>query len=249
MIEIPAGPFYRGSSARERSFGVAFCLRELLPGCSEASFRTEGPSQWIYLSTFLLASTETSQKDYQDCVEQNICKPPKELGQARGDQLPVVGVSWDDARTYCRFIGGRLPTEAEWEKAARGKDGRLFPWGDIYEASWLNHGQAGPPFGDGSDGFESLAPVDAFPEGASAFGILQLSGNVWEWVEDAYLEEAYTSPKKKDPLISSVADGSTLYRVQRGGSFLSVIHTTRAAWRARALPSETKIDVGFRCAK
>jgi formylglycine-generating enzyme len=248
LVEIPAGIFYRGSSAKERGLALASCRKELLV-CSEATFRIQGPSQWIYLSTFQLSVTETSQKEYQACVDNDACRPPKALGQPLGDQLPVVGVSWQDARDYCAFIGGRLPSEAEWEKAARGKDGRLFPWGDVYEGSWLNHGQAGPPIPDDSDGFFSLAPVDAFPEGASAFGVLQLSGNVWEWVEDVYIEEAYLSKQKKDPLISLVPTGTLEYRVQRGGSFLTTMYTTRAAYRGRELPDVAAIDVGFRCAR
>ena len=248
FIEVPAGLSYRGSSPKERGLASASCRRELL-ACSEVLFRSEGPGHWVYLSTFQLARTETSQQEYQVCVDQSVCRPPAELGQPRGDRLPVVGVSWGDARAYCAFIGGRLPTEAEWEKAARGKDGRLFPWGDVYEGSWLNHGQAGPPISDDSDGFASLAPVDAFPEGASAFGLLQLSGNVWEWVEDVYLEEAYLSKQKRDPLISGVAVGSTEYRILRGGSYLEPAYATRAAWRGRSLPSEVSADVGFRCAR
>jgi formylglycine-generating enzyme len=248
MVEVSGGLFYRGSSLKERSLAAALCSKELL-NCSNVLFRAEGPSQWVYLSTFQLAITETSQGEYQVCVEEGFCLPPHELGQARGDQLPVVGVSWDDARAYCAFIGGRLPTEAEWEKAARGKDGRLFPWGDVYESTWFNHGQAGPPLADDSDGFASLAPVTAFPKGASAFGVLQLSGNVWEWVEDLYLEEAYLSTQKKDPVISWVAAGVREYRVLRGGSFLTPAYTMRAAYRGYSLPTTVAADTGFRCAR
>jgi sulfatase modifying factor 1 len=246
MVEIPAGPFYRGSSQKERlAIAKDLCQKEWLP-CSDILFRTEGPSQQIYLSSFWISITETSQREYQECVEAGSCKAPAELGQRKGGDLPVVGVDWQSARDYCAFIGGRLPTEAEWEKAARGKDGRLFPWGDVFVSSWVNHGQAGPPSSDGSDGFEYLAPVTSMKEGASAFGLLHMAGNVWEWVEDEYLEEAYLSKQKKDPLIASSLRSAAPHSL-RGGSYLQPIYSLRTAYRG--FSSVASIDTGFRCAR
>jgi formylglycine-generating enzyme required for sulfatase activity len=248
MIEVPAGLFYRGSTPRERLLAKAICQREWL-SCNDALFRTEGPSQWIYLSTFWISATEVSQLEYQACVNVEACPEPAELGQPKGDELPVVGVTWQDAHDYCAFIGARLPTEAEWEKAARGKDGRIFPWGDVFVSTWANHGQAGPPSTDAEDGYELLAPVNSMPNGASAFGLLHMAGNVWEWVEDEYLSEAYLSQKKRDPFVAPSLSAALTYHVIRGGSYLQPLYTLRAAYRGQSYSHVAQIDIGFRCAR
>ena len=144
------------------------------------------------LPGFAIDRTEVTRAGYAACVAARRCKPvPGHLAGPIGSDghLPVTGVSWFDARDYCGFTGGRLPTEAEWEKAARGTDGREFPWGggepQCDRANWGNFDGEGPCAGQNPG---KPLPVGRFPQGASPSGALDMAGNVWEWVADRYDE-------------------------------------------------------------
>jgi len=158
---------------------------------------------------------------------------------------PVAGVTFAEAAAYCAFAGGRLPTEAEWERAARGDapEGRRFPWGDPYGSRLTNHGQ-GIASPDGVDGHRYAAPVASYPDGASPFGLYDMAGNVWEWTVDRFRPRAYESGTSVDP----VGDGLGSERIVRGGSWRSSPVTHRVTYRAAVAETRFEPDLGFRCA-
>jgi formylglycine-generating enzyme required for sulfatase activity len=167
------------------------------------------------------------------------------------DRHPVVEVTWNGANAYCAWAGGRLPTEAEWEYAARGPEGRIYPWGDVFECGRLNADDETVlddyvgPGGAGCDGFNRTAPVGSFPQGESWVGALDMSGNVWEWVNDWYQANYYTlSPAENPP--GPVSNPDNL-KVVRGGSWFKGYISDRGSFREHNQTTDTLNDVGFRC--
>ncbi len=227
-----------GSTESEVLSALLRCQREPLPDrCDEATFANEAPTHRQRIAAFWLARTEVTVAEYERCVVAGRCRSPSvEDGAARFQRLdyPVTQVSFEDASRYCAWRSGRLPTEAEFERAARGASRRAFPWGNSFNGRLANHGRLGIDVTDSSDGFVELAPVGSFPDGATPEGILDLAGNVEEWTTDPF-SPSYGSP-------------ATAERVVRGGHFASAAPWLRAAARAGRAPDTRQPTLGFRCA-
>ncbi len=265
MVEVPAGPFERGTDASRAALGVALC-RDTYgepADCEDSWFEREVPRRSVFISAFSIDKVEVTNARYQECVNSGVCTPVQldrcsiydaeegtwsiggegEAGLKAADH-PVACVTWQEAERFCKWAGKRLPTEAEWEKAARGdKDDREFPWGPDWEPTFLNWGELAG-FGT-TDGFETSSPVGAFPQNASPFGALDMAGNVWEWTADGFNKDAYAQSADRDPIHEANAEAKVL----RGGSWSFAGSGARSAYRFFA-PPETRDDaIGFRCAR
>lgn len=248
LVRIAAGSFVMGSTDADVAFALALCRQEggAEGGCREDVFADEAPTRRVYLHAYRIDRLEVSHADWWRCVRAGAC-PPARVASAdtrlgRPDH-PVVGVTWREASAYCRWAGGRLPSEAEWERAARGGSARRFPWGHAFNTRLANHGSpSGEP--DAADGYLYAAPVDGFGDGHSAHGLSNMAGNVWELVADRYDAHAYASGDAVDP--RGAVEGDK--RVVRGGSWRSPAYALRVTQRAAVGEDESRPDVGVRCA-
>ena len=239
-----------GSDEREVALALAWCGAEpYAEGCREEIFGTEYPPHEVTLSAYWIDRREVTVAGHRRCVQAGACSAPPFA--AGGDRFarstyPVTLVSWFDANAYCAWTGGRLPTEAEWERAARGLTGRRFPWGMAWNPFIANHGKLAVNDLDERDGFLELAPVGSFPEGRTPDGIDDMAGNVSEWVADWYAPE-YPSKSDVNPRGPESGD----LRVVRGGAFgggrEGARPFLRSAARAMDLPTQRHAHRGFRC--
>jgi formylglycine-generating enzyme required for sulfatase activity/predicted Ser/Thr protein kinase len=249
MVYVPAGEFIMGSTDAEVDSAVPLCN---YGDCQRSWFEIEQPRHPVYLDAFYIDKTEVTNAQYQKCVEAGACDMPSDTtyyDDTNYAQHPVVYVRWNDADAYCRWADKRLPTEAEWEKAARGADGWVYPWGNTFDASKVNFcdKNCSDDWRDASvdDGYAGTAPVGSYPAGASPYGALDMAGNVWEWVADWYDGGYYATSPERNPKGPASGD----YRVIRGGSWDSVVAFVRTAYRYGDSPDLTVNWVGFRCAR
>ena len=222
LVFVPAGEFTMGSDTSS----------------------DEQPIHKVTLDAFWIDKTEVTNKMYALCVNAGACQLPSSMssdtrkdyyGVSEFDDYPVIYVDWNKAKTYCEWAERRLPTEAEWEKAARGTDVRTYPWGnDAPNSNLLNYDSK---VGDTTE-------VGKYPAGASIYGVLDMAGNVWEWVMDWYDSNYYSSSPSQNP--QGPASGQ--YHVLRGGSWVSNVSGVRSALRGGYDPSNIYGIVGFRCA-
>jgi formylglycine-generating enzyme required for sulfatase activity len=245
---IHAGYFEMGSDDADVAFAVAMCAAEVEDRgmCRAELFLDELPRHRVFVGAFRIDRAEVSRRDYQRCVDHGACVPPRvaDLDARLGEpDHPVAGVTQVDAQRYCTWLGGRLPTEAEWERAARGNSRRRFPWGQRWNSRVANHAPFGTRKG-ASDGYEYAAPVTAFADGASAYGLLNMAGNVWELTADRYDRTYYEHSDEIDP--KGPSEGEEV--VIRGGSWRSPAYTLRVTQRAALKRTEAQPDTGFRCA-
>jgi formylglycine-generating enzyme required for sulfatase activity len=241
MVSIPAGTFLRGS----------------LPG---QGLDDERPQRGIYLSTFAIEKLPVtfeqfeqfiraggyqnpaywSEEGWKFCREAGLVGPrfyqQPDWAHVSGAQQPVCGVSFWEAEAYAAFAGRRIPTEAEWEKAARGTDGRTYPWGNTWEPGRCSC-RGGP--------IRAAPPVGSYPAGASPYGVLDMVGGVWEFCSDWYDPSYYQTSPDRDPKGPPAA----ALKVARGGAWNALPLLNRTANRNAFRPSARFSNLGFRCAR
>lgn len=202
----------------------------------------EFPTHRVTLTSYLIDRVEVSIADYKRCVEARVCTALVAPSPAPETPVPtthaVVGVPWYGAKKYCEWVGKRLPTEAEWEYAARKPHFLLYPWKSGFETSRANARGA-------EDGYETTAPVGSFPTGATPSGILDLAGNAAEWTADWYEATWYQKSPERNPTGPEAPTGQ---RVVRGGSWSDPSYNLRATARTALDPNYSNNAVGFRCA-
>jgi formylglycine-generating enzyme required for sulfatase activity len=221
MAVVPAGEFMMGSPTGDSD---------------------EQPAHKVYVDSFSMDKYEVTVGQYAAFLQAKGIDPPsdwKTMNRSEHQKRPVANVDWADAFAFCKWAGKRLPTEAEWEKAARGTDDRLYPWGNdpptplhanFGKSDWSNHGV--------------LAPIGSFESGKSPYGIYDMAGNVWEWVNDWYDYNYYKASPSQNP--TGPSSGGT--KVIRGGAWNSNPRAMRSSNRSLTSPTDQGLT-GFRCAK
>ena len=220
MIEIPAGPFTMGSDTGEGD---------------------EAPAHQVDLPAFEIDKFEVTNADFARFVEatgyqtdaekEGRSKTWRKAAEGK-DNHPVVYVSWNDAVAYCEWLGKRLPTEAEWEKAARGTDGRMYPWGNKWDPARANAKESG---------LRGTAVVGSFGAGASPYGVEDMAGNVWEWTADWY--QPYPGSTYRSQYFGEK------FKVVRGGGWFEMADAVRTTNRDLTSADAANDDIGFRCAR
>ncbi len=255
MVFVPAGDFIMGCE------GVR-CTIDVGPGPFPDDL-----VHTVYLDDYWIDKHPVTNGQYQECVADGACRPCFQnnippygtdyFTEAEYADYPVVNVNWYMARDYCEWAGRRLPTEAEWEKAARGTDGRIYPWGDEkYTEEYANicdkdcppgvRGNIANPNVD--DGYKGPSPVGSYPKGASPYGALDMAGNVWEWTSTAAEFYPYDPDDGRESQYD-IADGEKWpERILRGGPWNNGIWYIRSSYRYRAVANYHNMNMGFRCA-
>jgi serine/threonine-protein kinase len=242
MLFVPAGEFLMGSSDSDPQAVI-----------------DEKPQHMVFLEGYWIDQTEVTNEMYARCVADNACTPPMEVfsssrenyyGNPEYSDYPVIYVKRINANEYCQWAGVRLPSEAEWEKAARGENGNLYPWGNEFDCTAGNFDDEVKfdkpvvPGGPHCDGFEDdTSPVGTYPSGASPYGALDMAGNVWEWVGSKFMPYPYNKEDGREDLSAKVD------HIVRGGAFGSTEDRLRSAARfSFFFPTSYHIGFGFRCA-
>jgi len=255
MMAVPAGEFEMGSDDDKVEYALQLCSAHS-EDCPREWFESEQPVHSVALDSFWIDQTEVTNRQYRQCVEAGVCDEPVYDGtysyvsyytDSTFDDYPVVYVSWPQAVVYCEWAEARLPTEAEWEFAARGSERRQFPWGEEFDGARLNYCDINCRFDwadlTADDGYVETAPVGSYPDGDSWCNAHDMVGNVWEWVADWY--GSYDTERQVNPKGPSSGES----RVLRGGSWDLNPGSVRCATRGYKPPDVAGDNIGFRCAK
>ncbi|MCA9464792.1 MAG: SUMF1/EgtB/PvdO family nonheme iron enzyme, partial [Nitrospira sp.] len=245
MVLVPAGAFTMGISEAAIDQWL-----QAHPQDKREWFDPEVPQHPVYLDAFYLDQYEVTTSRYAAFMEATKRDPPRHWPATvlkQHAKKPVVGVAWEDANAYCVWAGKRLPTEAEWEKAARGTDGRLYPWGNEAPTKALANFDNCCDFQD----YGALRDVGSYEHGKSPYGAYDMAGNAWEWVADWYDETRYQQRAMgNEPVRNPQGPDKGEFRVLRGGSWDdSDPRVLRSSLRFRVHPSNRSDGLGFRCAQ
>jgi formylglycine-generating enzyme required for sulfatase activity len=227
QVYVPSGSFLMGST----------------DDFNEAELQ-EKPQHTVYLDGYWIDQTEVTQGMFKRCIASGTCpdvvhdlEQNPNFTNPEYDNHPAIYVTWDQSKTYCERVGRRIPTEAEWEKAARGTDGRLYPWGNT------------PPNGNQAlfdKAINGTRAVGGYPDGISPYGALDMIGNVREWVADFYSEYYYGESAERNP--QGPTEAKDNQHVLRGASWTDAVHYTHVAMRFHHVPWSPGDNRGFRCA-
>ena len=254
MVQIPTGRFRMGLSFKQSNHILDMCTKAD-KACTRWWFKDEMPDHYVDVDRYWIDVYEVTNEKYLEFVKATGHRPALDdtcdtdacwkgnLWKGKGfpekiRNQPVTQVNWHDAVAYCQWRGKRLPTEAEWEKAARGPSGNLYPWGNkqppgmaTYRRKWR--------------GIDTLTDVGSYSSGVSIYGVHDLAGNVWEWVADWYDRNYY----KKNINYNPKGPKTGKFKVVRGGSWVNYADTLHSAFRRWSRPEVRFNDTGFRCAK
>jgi len=247
MVYVPEGNFTMGDATNQ---ALAEC-QKFRNDCQRDWFTDEEPLHIVYLDAFWIDRTEVTNAMYAKCVQAGSCQPPSQsssstrssyYGNSQFDDYPVIYVSWNQANDYCTWAGARLPTETEWEKAARGTDGRIYPWGNAAPSCNLANFA---PYVSSNACTGDTQVVGSHPLGGSPYGALDMAGNVWEWVADWYGATYYGQSPTSNPK----GPDSGTKRVLRGGSWGNDESGIHSAFRNLNDPVSSNVSLGFRCSR
>jgi formylglycine-generating enzyme required for sulfatase activity len=243
FVYVPSGAFTMGSTDQQLAD-----LKKKYPNTDD--FDGEVPQRKVTLDAYWIGKFEVTNaqfdkfskaSNYVTDIDKKRKPSPinprtgKRFSRIGNDNQPVVWMSWNDAAAYCKWAGGRLPTEAEWEKAARGTDGRIFPWGNQWDGSRCHSSESRQM---------KTVPVGSFPQGVSPFGCHDMAGNVAEWCADWFDKDSYRNAPAKNPK----GPKSREMRVLRGGSWSANADGLRASYRGKLSPTQATMTQGFRVA-
>ncbi len=231
MVYIPAGWFWMGCNPKD-----PYCANVVTP--PNRVLTDEKPYHEVYLDAYYIDKNDVTVSEYKKCVDAQGCTPPvmRKYGNWNGagrENHPVTWMNWYQVKAYCKWAGETLPTEAQWEKAARGTDGRFYPWGNHWDAS------------KGCFDKSSTCVVGSYPQWASPYGVMDMSGNVWQWVNDWYDEHYYSNSPDHNPK----GPMSGYQHIFRGGSWTAGSASLRSALRFAIEPPFKNLNIGFRCVR
>ena len=254
-VMIPKGTFVMGATQEQRAEFFKFSS----PTFRKRLVDSAGPPHEVFIDGFYILRNLVTNHQYAGFMQATGRTHPDTGARFQGSNQPVVAVTWDDAQAFCAWLGARLPSEAEWEKSARGTQGYVYPWGNTWDATRLQSmdGIAHQSFvnqsdylawkaGHIDDAEAKSADVGSFPQGASSYGVLDMAGNAWEWVNDWFDPTYYQSSPKTNPH----GPDSGEYKVLRGGAW-DTPRTVNFTWIRENFmaPNTGRRVTSFRCAK